>query len=843
MLKRRVLKTILIFFVLACLLSTWYINTFLAPSKLKNLLIRQISQAIDRPVFLKSIHFSLIQGFVLKELAIYEPDGKTVFIKIDRLTTTLLFIPLLIDKKIIIPSVYITSPMINIVKNQDNTWNFLNPALFKKTAFPEKPKKRGFSVLVQRIRFDNGQINFSDNTRSPPYAKQLVNLDGDVTISQKGVVSFKALSQLNTPEKTDIALEGSYVLKENLLTIKAALKNISLLEPYNYFYKIGLLTNLKSGASDILLDLTIDKGKKIIIGVNSSVKDLDISYSNLNLKGALNVTGAAELNFGETLQTNYKIDLGLKGSTLSGVYLLNEVSNLSGRIEITNDGISSSGLEGLAYNTPIKFSGGIKNINEPLLRVMIHADLDLANYKAFLVENLKPKFKDIDLEGAAEVNIKFYDRLKGPEPVSIDGNIKLKQATLKSPLIPNKIENCSGGILFSAGGGSALGGGNNLIYLSRLSFNYGTQNYILDAKIKDLELPDVKLKLKNKEFSLDSRFQLNPDALHVLRASGKYLNSSFNIAGDITDLKNPNILMQGSLVLNLSDLRKTFPKMGETLTRFDVQGICNLELYLNGLLKDPTSLEAIVKGQSDRISIWNFKFDEVKLDLRMKEKGFLIPEFSAKPYGGTFFSTLEMDLSQPNPPYIITLNLEGVDLSKLVLDTDLKNKPTSGKAQAKFNIHGYGKNLETTKGDGSVLIKGGYLWEVPLLRGLADLLFLPNLSSIVFDEASATFVIANKSISTADLKFNSRSIGLLGEGGVNFNGNIDLLITTSISEDFIKGTSEFARLASTLLAEAGQFIGSIKITGTIKKPEYKFIPLPINKILKNKLKGLLGGFF
>jgi hypothetical protein len=69
------------------------------------------------------------------------------------------------------------------------------------------------------------------------------------------------------------------------------------------------------------------------------------------------------------------------------------------------------------------------------------------------------------------------------------------------------------------------------------------------------------------------------------------------------------------------------------------------------------------------------------------------------------------------------------------------------------------------------------------------------------------------------------------------------LVTTSISENLLKSTSEFERLASALLAEAGKFIGRIKIYGSIKKAEYKFIPFPLDQILKDKLKGFLGGFF
>lgn len=94
--RRRVLKIIIVSFIIASLLLTWYINRFLAPTTLKNYLITNIAAAIDRPVSLKAIHFNLITGFTLNELTIYEPDGENAFIKVDHLSTSLPFNPTLI---------------------------------------------------------------------------------------------------------------------------------------------------------------------------------------------------------------------------------------------------------------------------------------------------------------------------------------------------------------------------------------------------------------------------------------------------------------------------------------------------------------------------------------------------------------------------------------------------------------------------------------------------------------------------------------------------------------------------------------------------------------------------
>ena len=162
--RKGILKTVLIGSILFLMLATWYINKFLAPTSLKNFLIKNISRSIDRPISLEEVRFNIIRGLTLKGLTIYEPDGKTVFVKTKSISTTLLLIPLIKEKKIIVPSIYLNEPYINIVKMQNKTWNFSTPPLLKTTTPREKTKQKGFTILVKKIRLDGGTLNFEDNT-------------------------------------------------------------------------------------------------------------------------------------------------------------------------------------------------------------------------------------------------------------------------------------------------------------------------------------------------------------------------------------------------------------------------------------------------------------------------------------------------------------------------------------------------------------------------------------------------------------------------------------------------------------------------------------------------------
>ncbi|MEI8175286.1 MAG: AsmA family protein [Candidatus Omnitrophota bacterium] len=828
--RRKILRNGIILVVLITVSSTWYINKFLAPRILKDLFLKNISQTIDRPVTLGSVRFNLFHGFRLNNLTIYEHDKEQVFIHIKSVSTSLLFIPFLPEKRIFIPSVFIDSPTVTFIKRPDNTWNAATPPFIKHDSSTRRKRTPGFTVLVQKIKINNATVNFEDNSRTPAFADRLIGLDGEIMLSAARDVEFKTTAHLDSPEKTFIALAGFYAMKQRILLVKGTVKNLSLPRPYAYFFKTGGPLAVRSAFADGAFSLKVLNNGIFSVDLHAALSELLVQRSHYTLKGAADIDGVATIRPQDTLEGKYRFQIDLKDAALSGVPLLNDVSNINGKINLSDAGVSSECLWAEAYRTPIKFSGQIDDFKTLRLRCRAQADMDLAEYKNFLPKHIKKKFEDIGLKGPAEVTISYASNLKDPHPGRIEGDIRLKGATLTMPQLPGAVDAITGAVSFE----------NNIFYFLRVAFNYAGRSNTLDAKVTDLSAPEVLLKFRNNELALNTRFKTGPDMVHVLRMSGTYRHSPFNVAGTVTNFRDPVIDANGRALVNLTDLRKIPSPLTASLEHYDVKGEADVGFYARGPVKRPRDMEFALKGAADRITVANLKLDAMSLDMKLKEGLFTVNEFNAKPYGGTFDSRMKVDLTQKNPPYKIELALEGIDLSKLALDTSLRDKPIKGTGRAKLALRGYGKNAETVKGEGSLMIRGAYLWSVPLLKGIADLFFLHNLSKIVFDEVSTTFTITNKSISTADLLLHSKSINLFGEGGANFDGALDLELTTSVSEEFVRGNSELSKITNSLLFEAGQFIGNVKISGTVKKPAYRFIPLPIGRIIKDKLSVLFG---
>ena len=163
-------------------------------------------------------------------------------------------------------------------------------------------------------------------------------------------------------------------------------------------------------------------------------------------------------------------------------------------------------------------------------------------------------------------------------------------------------------------------------------------------------------------------------------------------------------------------------------------------------------------------------------------------------------------------------------------------------------MKGQGTNIDTLSGNGCISIADGYIWEVPLLGGIASILTMPNLKSIVFREAAGNFSVGSRKINISDLVFYSDDLNLSINGDINFNSTLDLFVTTQISRDLLGGSSDTAKIANILIQQAGQLLGRVRITGTLTDPKYKTMAggkgvksgvKPIEKVFKSKIGDLL----
>ena len=89
----------------------------------------------------------------------------------------------------------------------------------------------------------------------------------------------------------------------------------------------------------------------------------------------------------------------------------------------------------------------------------------------------------------------------------------------------------------------------------------------------------------------------------------------------------------------------------------------------------------------------------------------------------------------------------------------------------------------------------------------------------------------------------STDVGLAAEGKLSFDGKLDFLVTTAFSDEFMNKTPEMIKITSLLSRILDFFIVQHRIGGTLSKPSYELIPLPVITTIPLQIKRILRVLF
>ena len=235
--------------------------------------------------------------------------------------------------------------------------------------------------------------------------------------------------------------------------------------------------------------------------------------------------------------------------------------------------------------------------------------------------------------------------------------------------------------------------------------------------------------------------------------------------------------------------------------------------HLEGEISSP---EIMIKGCQIR---------NLHLPVLLHESVLEAAEFRGDFYQGRLRGSFRLDLSASQPDYTLSADISRADLSGLVRDISSKRE-IEGRLRAEVFLRRDG-DPSGLSGHGSVKIDEARLWEIPLLRGLTTLLHIPSYKKIVFDEVKGNFTIADGTVRTENLSLVSAQVKLLAKGTMDFQGKIKDRITVevSFSKGFLEEVPLIGKSISSIIDEAGKLIAQVEVTGSIKEPKYRLVPL------------------
>ncbi|MFH1202090.1 MAG: AsmA-like C-terminal region-containing protein [Candidatus Omnitrophota bacterium] len=799
------IKIILIILTVLLILGFWgfsYLNNVFLPKKLKSILIDALSGQLQRKAELGNLKFRLFKGIVIEGLKIFDvpPRQDAVLLSVKSVNFNFLLIPFLKSKTVIIPSITIDSPSANIKLLADNSLNIPLP----------QAQKGQFEVFIYRIILDKGKLTFQDQTKTPYFVKEIQDIKSRITLSLPNRLKIDLQASVLNADKTKsrILLKGKYEIKEDALYVESKIDGFNVGEYSPYYANLPLAV---SGGRLKGTEINFTKVKDNIgIEYKTLTDSISLSKDEFEATGGINLKGDFNYNL-ISKEMAYSGFLDLTNTAIEGIPFLKSATNIKGRLDFKNDLLKTSSLTAEALGCPLELSGELTNFNNPSLSLKLESKLDLLKLND-LIKDLT-RIDNLKAEGPALLDATISGSL--PDALDFQTRLKLLSVRLSTPQLDLPVEQIEGDLTIQKDG----------VSWQDLSLKYKDQAFKLNGQLKDFASPIIETSLSGRDFNLKTVFGFKDNLVNIASLDGNYLGLKFGLKGglDIKDTKNPLVNLKGSLLLDLKDAPEIADKFKTDLKPLKARGVLKTTFSLSGPVNDFSRLNISLSGASEVASVYDLKLSGLSLGYNQAE-GLGNLKLSSKAYNGNINLLGKLNLSDKDMVYNADLNLESIDISRLKLDTPVKDKNISGSLNARATFSGKGSDLAKLNGSGNISVTEGNLWELNLFKGLGKLLFPQSFEKIVFKNVQGGFTVANKTIFGHTIKFDSDELQLVIEGTCDFAGNLNAKAVTKFSEELVKEDSQtLEKIVGALLSQAQQYV-AVKITGTLTNPKYKVQP-------------------
>jgi len=823
-------KTIIIGIILILLFSIaagiLYLNNVYLPVKIKGRLISNLEAYLHYNVQIQKLKYSLVRGLIIENIAVYDKvkDKDNTILTVKEASFQILFLPLFKERKVIIPIMHIDSPYLYMRYQKDNSFNFSD--VFLPAPTQQKKPKIKFSFLIYKINIFNGNLVFADEHPTPAFSRTIQDFNIGLSLKFPAEMAFLIQGKLLTDKQeiTKLSAEGKYNLLSKEINAKLNFANLIIPE-FNPYLKTLPLSIAGGTIENSNFNLKF-KGSLISLKGNLSVKGLELRKEGLALSGDINI--APELSYTIDKKTlDYKANFQIIKADLDGLQYIQKINNISGDVGLIKNKAWTDNLKLQTMESAFMLKGALEDFLNPSFKANLTCEqLNLEKFLSVLPS--KPEGLNLSGTSKADINMEGYlNKL----PPNIKVGLEVKDAKLQTAILKEPINNIKGKVDLTF---------TDLNWLN-LSFNYLNTEYTSTGKLLNFKAPQVNFDLISQNLKLTSDIKVKDKLIRINALSGKYIDSEFNVKGDINtqDNNNPALNLYAELNFKPQDVFTFLPtELTEPLKQMKPDGILSTKGSLIGKAKDFKSWIVTATTTANTFSIYNLKFSELSFNLAQKNGLLNISPATASSYSGTVKLDFISDLKPEIPTYTLKFNGSGIDLAKLKLDTNLKDQDIAGMLNVSADLNGNFKDPGALKGSGAFSIKDGKLWQLNLFKGLGELFLLPDYEKIIFKDAGADFNVADKFVSTENLKLNGEQLNLTCQGKVGFDGTLDFTVYTEVKKDLVRDSADIRKFTTAILGGLSNAM-TIKVSGTIQKPAYKIIPVVLD-LIKNIKDFILG---
>jgi hypothetical protein len=518
----------------------------------------------------------------------------------------------------------------------------------------------------------------------------------------------------------------------------------------------------------------------------------------------------------------YEGTFKLENAVLEGTHI-GTIDGVKGEIAFKNDFASTNALGFGALGMTARLKGKLQDFGKPSADVKIHIDqFDLTQAPKIATRFFEQS--RLSLQGTGEdVDISYRGPITDAANADIRFTATLKDAAATSSKLNQTASKLSGRVDYRK----------DFFAWKNLKALYGERSYVLTGKLTSFEHPSVETTVTSRNMKLTTRFDYGPDLITIKKLTGVYEHMIFDVKGTSRPSKdNPPILdLSGDLDVDLKYLPLLLPHWDVALKPLPFDGDLKIKGQFQG---DPVHWQdwkLNLTGSSSQFVLWGLKLRSMRFNLIEKDSRLKPLHVWGNFYGGEFNTITSVDFARKDLPFDFIIKIENTDLGAFKEDTPLKKQNIDGKLSLTALLEGSASDFKTVHGKGGVKIAGGRLWELDLLKGLGGILLIPEYKDIVFNEAGMNFTVGNQKVSTDNLQLLSKSLTLIGRGTMDFDQNLDLVLSPDFNSDVIAGSPSLKKGSTAIIAETQKFM-SVDVTGTLTSPQYKVNKSPARILQK-----------
>ena len=165
----------------------------------------------------------------------------------------------------------------------------------------------------------------------------------------------------------------------------------------------------------------------------------------------------------------------------------------------------------------------------------------------------------------------------------------------------------------------------------------------------------------------------------------------------------------------------------------------------------------------------------------------------------------------PAGDFLIQTSFDQVDLATIVADLQPSVRGVTGKVSGAVSLRGTTEGVHTWQGNGQVKLSDAYLYELPTMVSVLQVLSIQRPDRNAFTESNMEFKIEGDDLEFTHLDLNGGVISLKGKGRVTGRRDLDLKFYTQIG----RGELQIFR---PLVGDVNRQFMLIEVTGPLEHP-------------------------